>query len=316
MSFRTQGRVVVEPPSVTDSLRECTMMSPQAWQAAVDADIVDDIKDEIVKLFSSDCPRSFGNSPAQTAWVIFTVRTYKAGTLMDFFSSFGHCVVTLYRTRLTLLNLAADLIFFLIELDPIGYRLKFAQIFSPSDVIHRVPRTLCLAYLSIYLSTPIKRESVVRSYVASPSLYLQPRQKHKGPAQSGPAQAATQAAQAKRAATQANGDRYSEIDHKATRRIDRKTTRRWIQTLNTIELNWTQSNWTELINNYDSLDRNTRSSTFNLCYILLYIINPPSCLIDPPTDFAGTTSAQSPSKVLCDGLFALDCTKSITIKNF
>jgi hypothetical protein len=46
-------------------------------------------------------------------------------------------VVTLYRTWSPApLNLAAD--FFFMELDPIGYRLEFAQISSASDVIHRV----------------------------------------------------------------------------------------------------------------------------------------------------------------------------------
>jgi hypothetical protein len=39
MSFRTQGRVDVEPPSVADSLRECATVSPRAWQAGVDADV-------------------------------------------------------------------------------------------------------------------------------------------------------------------------------------------------------------------------------------------------------------------------------------
>jgi hypothetical protein len=48
VSFRTQGRVDVEPPSVADSLRECAMTSPRAWQAAVDAG-VDDVKDEVVE---------------------------------------------------------------------------------------------------------------------------------------------------------------------------------------------------------------------------------------------------------------------------
>jgi hypothetical protein len=49
--FRTQGRVDVEPPSVADSLRECTAASPRAWQAAVNADVVDDIEDEVVEIF-------------------------------------------------------------------------------------------------------------------------------------------------------------------------------------------------------------------------------------------------------------------------
>jgi hypothetical protein len=53
MSFRTQGRVDVEPPSVADSLRECTATNPRTWRAAVDADVVDDIEDEVVKIFVS-----------------------------------------------------------------------------------------------------------------------------------------------------------------------------------------------------------------------------------------------------------------------
>jgi hypothetical protein len=55
MSFRTQGRVDVEPPSVTDSLRE--------WAAAsllVNAR-VDDVEDEVVKIFF--CP-DYPNSSA------------------------------------------------------------------------------------------------------------------------------------------------------------------------------------------------------------------------------------------------------------
>jgi hypothetical protein len=58
MSFRTQERVDVEPPSVADSLRECAMTSPRAWQAAVNAGIVDDVEDEVVEIFSSSCPDS------------------------------------------------------------------------------------------------------------------------------------------------------------------------------------------------------------------------------------------------------------------
>jgi hypothetical protein len=50
MSFRTQGRVDVEPPSVVDSLRECAAANPRAWQAAVDA-VVDDVEDEVVEVF-------------------------------------------------------------------------------------------------------------------------------------------------------------------------------------------------------------------------------------------------------------------------
>jgi hypothetical protein len=51
VSFRTQGRVDVEPPSVADSLRECAATSPRTWQAAVDADVVDDVEDEVVEIF-------------------------------------------------------------------------------------------------------------------------------------------------------------------------------------------------------------------------------------------------------------------------
>jgi hypothetical protein len=53
MNFRTEGRVDVEPPSVADSSRDCATSSPRAWQAAVDADVVDDVEDEVVKLFFS-----------------------------------------------------------------------------------------------------------------------------------------------------------------------------------------------------------------------------------------------------------------------
>jgi hypothetical protein len=64
MSFRTQGRVDVEPPSVADSLHECATTSPRTWQAAAD-----EVEDEVVKilfplscLFSSSYPvnRSYG----------------------------------------------------------------------------------------------------------------------------------------------------------------------------------------------------------------------------------------------------------------
>jgi hypothetical protein len=61
MSFRTQGRVDVEPPSVADSLRECAASSPRAWQAEVD----NDIEDEVVEIFfSSSYPNSLCNSLA------------------------------------------------------------------------------------------------------------------------------------------------------------------------------------------------------------------------------------------------------------
>jgi hypothetical protein len=55
--FCTPGRVDIEPPSVADSLRECTAASFRAYQAAADA-VVDDIEDEVVEIFSSGCPRS------------------------------------------------------------------------------------------------------------------------------------------------------------------------------------------------------------------------------------------------------------------
>jgi hypothetical protein len=47
MSFRTQGRVDVEPLSVADILHECVATSPRAWQS----DVVDDIED---KVFDAD----------------------------------------------------------------------------------------------------------------------------------------------------------------------------------------------------------------------------------------------------------------------
>jgi hypothetical protein len=53
--FGTPGRVDVEPPSVADSLRECTTTSPRAWQAAVDA-VVDDVEDEVVEIFFFGLP--------------------------------------------------------------------------------------------------------------------------------------------------------------------------------------------------------------------------------------------------------------------
>jgi hypothetical protein len=53
--FRTQGRVDIEPPSIDDSLRECAAASPRAWKATVDRDVVDDVEDEVVEIFSSGC---------------------------------------------------------------------------------------------------------------------------------------------------------------------------------------------------------------------------------------------------------------------
>jgi hypothetical protein len=55
--FRTPGRVDVEPPSVADSLRECAIASPRAYQIVVNA-AVDDVKSEVVEIFSSGCPIS------------------------------------------------------------------------------------------------------------------------------------------------------------------------------------------------------------------------------------------------------------------
>jgi hypothetical protein len=51
MIFDTLGRVDVEPPSVADSLRERAMTSPQALQAVINADVVDDVEDKVVKIF-------------------------------------------------------------------------------------------------------------------------------------------------------------------------------------------------------------------------------------------------------------------------
>jgi hypothetical protein len=46
VSFRTQGRVDVEPSSIVNSLRECAMTSPRAYQAAAD-----DLEDEVVEIY-------------------------------------------------------------------------------------------------------------------------------------------------------------------------------------------------------------------------------------------------------------------------
>jgi hypothetical protein len=58
MSFRTQGRVDVEPPSVADSLRECAATSPRAWQV-----VVDDVEDEVVEIFFSELSEQSGDTP-------------------------------------------------------------------------------------------------------------------------------------------------------------------------------------------------------------------------------------------------------------
>jgi hypothetical protein len=57
MSVRTQGRVDVEPPSVADSLRECAAGSPRAWQS-----IVDNVEDEVVKIFFSELSKQSGDT--------------------------------------------------------------------------------------------------------------------------------------------------------------------------------------------------------------------------------------------------------------
>jgi hypothetical protein len=67
MSYRTQGRVDVEPPSIANSLRERAMASPRAWQAGVDVAVVDDAEDEVVEIFFSGLSAQPGNSPVQTA---------------------------------------------------------------------------------------------------------------------------------------------------------------------------------------------------------------------------------------------------------
>jgi hypothetical protein len=59
VSFHTKGRVDVEPPSVANSLRERAMTSPQAWQAIVDA-IIDDVEDEVVKVFFFELSAQYG----------------------------------------------------------------------------------------------------------------------------------------------------------------------------------------------------------------------------------------------------------------
>jgi hypothetical protein len=59
VSFRTQGRVDVEPPSVADSLRECVMTSPRTWQAVADEDVVDNVEDEVVEVFFFELSAQF-----------------------------------------------------------------------------------------------------------------------------------------------------------------------------------------------------------------------------------------------------------------
>jgi hypothetical protein len=64
MSFRTPGRVDNQPPSIADSLRECAATSsPRACKAAVDADIVDDVEDEVVDVFFSELSEQSGDTP-------------------------------------------------------------------------------------------------------------------------------------------------------------------------------------------------------------------------------------------------------------
>jgi hypothetical protein len=57
MIFDTLGRVDVEPPSVADSLRKlCDDEPPSVAGIAVDDDVVDNIEDEVVEIFSSELP--------------------------------------------------------------------------------------------------------------------------------------------------------------------------------------------------------------------------------------------------------------------
>jgi hypothetical protein len=64
--FGTPGRVDVKPPSVPDSLRECTSVRPRAYQAAVYA-AVDNLESKVVKVFFSRlCERSSRNNFPQT----------------------------------------------------------------------------------------------------------------------------------------------------------------------------------------------------------------------------------------------------------
>jgi hypothetical protein len=85
MSFRTQGRVDVEPPSVADSLCECAVTSPRAWQAAVD-----DLEDEVVEiLFPPGCSGSQAirccsqNIFLRVVRAILVTRRYKLIDLMS-----------------------------------------------------------------------------------------------------------------------------------------------------------------------------------------------------------------------------------------
>jgi hypothetical protein len=59
VSFRTQGRVDVEPPSVADNLREYMMVSTRAWQVVVDT-AVDDVEDEVVEIFFFELFAQYG----------------------------------------------------------------------------------------------------------------------------------------------------------------------------------------------------------------------------------------------------------------
>jgi hypothetical protein len=52
MRFRTARRVDVEPPSVVDGLRKCTVASLRAWKARVD-----DVEDKLVEIFSFELIR-------------------------------------------------------------------------------------------------------------------------------------------------------------------------------------------------------------------------------------------------------------------
>jgi hypothetical protein len=90
VSFRTPGRVDVEPPSVADSLREFAMSSPRAWQAGVVA--VED--DEVVEVFFF-----------RVVWAVWRV--------VDFF--FFELSVAALVTRRVCLQLTSRLMLFLFD---------------------------------------------------------------------------------------------------------------------------------------------------------------------------------------------------------
>jgi hypothetical protein len=92
MSVRTQGRVDVEPPRVADSLRECMAASPRAWQAIAEMDVVDDVEDEVVTIFSSGSPSSLASS-------------------RNIFLQFVRAAVVIRQCRLLLIYLMSSLTF-------------------------------------------------------------------------------------------------------------------------------------------------------------------------------------------------------------